>query len=298
MLKRKTMSHREFHPVWRLAVFILALLVLVLLPCYAEVITGSLPANKFGNLKTADTNCPEGGCGPAAAINSFVFLQMMYPKIYDSSLVPHKNGNTPYQDQIDAANKLATNMGCCTGTYLERFIAGKQQYIEGIKAVKGKTTYAAQDTGAWRMVLPDGYKVGPKPSYVQDNTAPTAQFLVNQLKKGEDVELFIDFIDADGKHQAHYVTLTYLQFDTTTMKGSLNFVNPSTGTTNGTNYPITGLDPADSDIRIGDYLKDASIYAAVSESPVTEPTMLLPCGLAVLLATKKMRKMGGPATNN
>lgn len=215
----------------------------------------------------------------------------MYPRIYGTNLVPHKDGNTLKQDEIAAAQALAPFKGCnCdNGTYIERFIAGKQQYIEGTGA-KGKTTYAAQDTGTWRTTLPDGSKVGPKPAYVQDQTAPTAQFLVDQLKEGEDVELFIDWVDTDGKHKAHYVTLTYLQFDTTKKTGAINFVDTDTGKTNDKNYQITGLDAGDNDILIGGYLDDASIFAAVAESPVPEPATLLSCGLALLTTAARMRK--------
>jgi hypothetical protein len=280
MPKSRTIAEHPSRGIRLLALFVLIVPMMALAPCYADNITGSEPPDKFGNLKQGDTNCKDVGCGPTAAINSFVFLQNMYPGVYGTSLVPHKDGNTPYQDEIAAADALATYMGCCQekgkGTYIERFILGKQEYMN--KVAPGKTIFAAEDTQAWRPTLPDGFEVGPKPSWVQDNTAPTAQWLVNQLKAGEDVELFINF---DGS-QNHYVTLTYLQFDTKTDTGQINFIDPTTGKVNDKNYSITGLDPTDKDILIGGYLKDANIVNAVAESPAPEPPSLFLLGSGIL----------------
>jgi len=267
-----------------LAICVLAVCMLNVAAGYAEVISGSEPPDKFGNLKQGDTDCPNTACGPTAAINSFVFLQNMYSTVYGTKLVPHKDGNTMYQDEVDAANKLAPYMGCCQdqGTYREKFILGKQQYLE--EMAKGKTVYAAEDTGAWRK------DYGDKPDYVQDNTAPTAQFLVDQLKKGADIELFIDFLDKDNEHQQHYVTLTSLSFDTETNKGKINFVDPETGKVADNPYDITGLDSDDKDILIGGYLKSASIYMAVSEAPVPEPGTLLLLGSSIVVIGNFLRK--------
>ncbi len=75
----------------------LALITFVLLvgPALAAPISYNVDLNtdnQFGGLKQTDVTGCEGdpagqlACGPAAAVNSFVFLENVYPKTYDHKL--------------------------------------------------------------------------------------------------------------------------------------------------------------------------------------------------------------------
>jgi hypothetical protein len=47
----------------------------------------------YGNLKQKDVpECPNEACGPTAAVNSMVFLQNMYPGIFDHNFVGFPGG--------------------------------------------------------------------------------------------------------------------------------------------------------------------------------------------------------------
>ncbi len=77
----------------------LALITFVLLvgPALAAPISYNVDLNtdnQFGGLKQTDVTGCEGdpagqlACGPAAAVNSFVFLENVYPKTYDRAESP------------------------------------------------------------------------------------------------------------------------------------------------------------------------------------------------------------------
>ncbi|HET6183173.1 MAG TPA: hypothetical protein VFA03_06210 [Acetobacteraceae bacterium] len=259
-------------------------------PAHAgNIIFGAEDPDLFGNLNQGDTQCPNVACGPTAAVNSFIFLQNRWPKVYGDRLVPE--GADPaaeYQNMIDVANTLGggeymNTCTCGTGTFIEQFIVGKQYYIDAM--APNTTTYGAEVTTTWRD-NPGGNHVGAKPAYVHDKTAPTIEWLAEQLNAGEDVELFIN-----GTKGNHYVVLTQIEYDENLKTGYINFVDsnqPGNGMVAGVptigSADITGFDPDDMDILLSStdlsYLGGGlNIVNAVSESPIPEPG-----GLAVLAA--------------
>jgi hypothetical protein len=271
-----------------------------------NVITGMENANLFGNLNQGDTDCPMVACGPTAAVNSFVYLQNRYPNIYGNKLVPKgANAAQQYMNMQMVANTLGgadymNTCNCGNGTFIEQFILGKQKYLDTM--AKNATTYGAEDTFAWRTTLPDGSKVAAKPPYVQQNTAPTGQWLVDQLKAGEDVELFVN-----GSMGNHYITLTQMTYNLDKNTGSFMFIDPNQVNNKMAGAPvvsmgmITGLDATDSDIlftsaSVSAYLGTGlNIVNAVSESPVPEPATYAVLSVGFLAIGAILRRRPRPA---
>jgi hypothetical protein len=271
---------------------------------HATTITATQDPAKFGGLDQGKTNCADLGCGPAAAVNSFVYLQTMFPDTYKTPLVGTTSGTKPTAaEQVDAANALAPKMGCCAtkGTLIEDFILGKMEYIESKN--KGVTTYTAQDGLAWRPAPSGGSHPGTaKPDFVQDKTNPTLAFIAAELKAGEDVEIFISVFQSQPMKSLgdHALTLTGISFDDTTNTGSVSFVDPLGGTKGSAN--ITGLEQGFIKLDYkapgvgGDF---AVVFAAVAESPIPEPEtlamMLIGClGLFWYVSSRRQRSSRNP----
>jgi len=254
-----------------------------------------LDPTKYGNLKQSDVlSCPNDACGPAAAVNSFVFLQNMYPNIYDHKLVG-VNGidSVGYHFLQLAGDTLATSayMGtCCTsGTPIEKFIIGKEQYIQDVAPIT--TTFKAVIDIPWRPEIA-GTMQNPiaKPSWVTDSTEPSVSFLIGEINAGEDVELFLHY--TSGKTGDHYVTLFRIDSPVNGI-GDLNFIDPITGEPPDTEpvYEIkrsgftSFLEVTYGDPNNPDNIITAIVADSVSESPIPEPPtwLLLATGLAGVL---------------
>ena len=265
----------------RLVTALTAVVALLATSAHADLINVSLDAAKFGKLNQKETDCPTVNCGPAAAVNSFVYLQTQFPGVYTTPLVPAGK-------EKDVANILNKDFmktcppggDCGLGTGIEDFILGKRDYIE--KLNKGVTRYHAQMTDAWNPVKHPGVA---KPDFVEDDTRPTIDFLAAELKAGEDIELALK----PGFGPGHFLTLTALTFDTDTGKGTITFVDPDGGTVKTAN--ITREAGQNRSImveyKIGD-LPIARVVGAIAESParVPEPASLvfLGSGLIALAA--------------
>jgi hypothetical protein len=261
---------QRFH--CRLAVALFALAI----PAYSAAI--ALDPDQYGHVvQTSITGCNSGtdgtnsACGPTAALNSLVFLQNRYPGIYTgtNALIPHQDGNTTEQDQIQAGETLACYMGCgSNGTSISNFIQGKQQYFE---ATAPNTTSIT-----WMNI------------FDQNGAYPTFNWLFNELSDGEDIELLVGFYSLNPdtgllkRDGGHYVTLYGISSATNDGNGSISFVDPADGTNES---PGTFLAP-DGSIRTTDYLSGTStvtiVEAAVSESPVPEPATFGVLGSGVL----------------
>jgi hypothetical protein len=252
----------------------------------AAVMMASEDAELFGTLNQANTEFNCSACGPAAAVNSFVYLQNKFPKNYpDHALVPTTNGNKPTQpEQAAIANMLGgpNFMNSKAGTQIENFIVGKQKYLDGLKADKkaGATAFAVQMNSKWRTDIG-----GVKPGYVQDLTIPTESFIYDQIKAGEDVEILV--VTADLKF-SHYLTITSISFDTETSKGTMGLVDPLGG--GRVTDDILGL--GNKFIKL-DYMlnmKPTFISAAVAESasmPEPGTLVVLTCGLLGLALARR-----------
>lgn len=247
----------------------------------AEPITIDLAPALFGHLDQHRTDCPKLSCGPTAAVNSFVFLQSMFPGVYIHKLVRDNN-----QGEIDAANDLVKRMktcddNVCKGTTWENFYLGKRAYIENY--APHTSDYSAESAFEW-LPADAGKKI--KPPDVKDKTNPTPEYLLAELMKHRDIELLIKTEGATdaSSRLGHYVTLTGITWDYATMMGSMRYVDPSDGTENARDLMIT-----DGFLSFNSF-SDGSIReikTAVSEGvpePGTLPTIA--AGLGLLLALR------------
>jgi hypothetical protein len=258
---------------------------------FAALITADLNQGMFGHLDQAATNCPAQGCGPTAAVNSFLFLENSRPTLYNNRLIPAAAFNAPTTGEMSAvvdtltgANYMNTNCLVC-GTYWDYFIYGKQKYIDGV--APGTTIYAAQSMFGWAGVSGIAQ---PKPAYVQDNLAngPTIDFLFTELMAQEDIEILISFNAGGG----HYVTVTGLTYDTTTRTGTLRYIDPNGGAARSATVSQT---VAGGTINIAYSNGTANTIAgqitvAVGESPVPEPVafILVGIGLTIIGVRRKI----------
>jgi len=244
-----------------------ALLLLAAVSAKAALVDVSIDDKLFGRLDQHDIEkCPNSSCGPAAAVNSFVFLQNMYPGSYGTNLVGDPN---EYLNLVNTGTTLLDpkfmNTDCADcgpGTLIQNFITGKQAYLE--QQSPGKTTYKGQLAVPWPGA-------NPKPPYVQDNGAPTIPFLTKELSDKADVELLLS-LPGGG----HYVTLTGLQWDPAALTGSITIVDPNGGVVS----PESSFQSGDGALHINYVNKDSpvqagTIFAAISES-ATPPTVVVP----------------------
>lgn len=187
-------------------------------------------AGAFGNLLQKDLKDSPGcgdldgfGCGPTAAINSFVYLQNTYPKTYGKKLVPELDRTKPendlnadkkvdgYDDMIAATRLLAENYmrTCCDRTTLRNlFYSGKRDYIED--RAPGVTDYAAMDDPSNDIRDPGGSFPADTPDLVR--RPPSAAFLIDGLREGQDIEVLVFFVNSKGMLVGHYVTVTGLEW--------------------------------------------------------------------------------------
>ena len=240
-------------------------------PASSAVIDIELDPNKFGKLDQGKTTCPDTNCGPTAAVNSFVYLQNVFPNTYKAPLVPAGK-------EVDTANKLNGKdfMGtCCVtgGTEIGDFILGKMAYIETTDP--RVTSYAAEMRDQWNTPAhPDAQK----PAFVQDNTVPDISFIAKELSAQEDIEIAVKGTTGPG----HYLTLTGIMFDTDSRTGKIFFVDPMGGKTG--DVAIRHLDTSIiTDYFISDELP-TRIVGVIAESPIPEPAsaLMLASGLLVL----------------
>jgi hypothetical protein len=278
---------------------ILATGLFVAIWCVA-VPAGAVPINNsysldntlFGHLNQADTGCPNEGCGPTAAVNSFVWLQNKKPALYDTLLT--SDGLVATADALVGPDFMDTDCAAC-GTGWEQFIFGKRRWIEG--KAPNRTSYGAQSEFAWNH---RGDLVGdqlPRPGFVQDSTVPTWQFIFQELTRGEDIEILLQRDGVGGVN--HYITVTELRWVDQNGDG---IIQPNEGATIGFIDPAGGVFRSRSISQGGagqrlqlDYSNDGTldshIGVVVTESPAPAPAalVLVVLGLAASMAVRAVR---------
>jgi hypothetical protein len=264
----------------------------------ATIIQGSETSVPFGNLnqnaQDAQNNylvdCHSGACSPVSVVNAWAYLQGAYPNIYtgNKTLIGTSNATIQQSNLVNTANILGDDyMKSCDacnpngpgGTPIEDTMIGMQNYIQDFSP--GTTMLSMQDFYAWNVSANIQNRVA-QPNYVQASTAPTAQFIANALGANDAVEAYLLY--ANGR-AAHYVTISGINFDTTTGRGTASFIDPLTG--RSTNVNITGFSQGNLNTN---YSGGASIRAVYVEAPVSESStfFLIGLGLAVMSICVKM----------
>ncbi len=247
------------------------------------------PVN-FGTLATTNVPGFAGcGCGPVATVNSFVYLENTYPKVYGTKLT----GALSQQNLINTAETLGTYMnliktGPDKGTNIANLVSGKYNYIN--KVAPGTTTVGGE-------ISPTFYPAGGTPtgpafsnvSFVQ----PTPLYLYNELKAGEDVELLITAYNPAGTAIfGHLVTAYAIDYAPSTGDGSIQFINSRNGSFQTRSFSET--DGALTLISTIDTTNKFVVTGIVTESPIPEPgsIMLLVGGLGALVSFRVRKFIG------
>jgi hypothetical protein len=286
--------------------FFMILLAGLSMPAWGVLYDASTNHNLYGNLSqnynpsVMPPALQAVACVPVATSNSLVYLENMYPNLYNRGLVPDNNPANGLIDtaEIDAvagtlagANYMNT-LPANGGTWQDMAIYGKYKYVED--NVPGVTSYAAQMSLAWGW-RNDGTPPIVKPAWVQDNTFPTWQFLYNNLVDKEDIEICIN--DGDW---GHCLTLTSLHWNDNgdgIIQGgeaTIDYIDPATGQWVGASPIFQGLD------GLGGYNKfftvpyggfqNAVLEMAMKESPEPSTITLFGIGIIGLLAYAWRRK--------
>lgn len=179
-----------------------------------------IPSNLYGHFDQNDEDVNNGpvACGPTSTANSFAYLQTRYGAqgvtgIYDTT------------NPFNTINSLSgyMNLDPESGVSPEGLVNGKTQYLHD-KGMDGKITVESQIA----------------PAFHNGGTTPTWQFLLEQLEKGQDVEVGFLWWDPtlnDGRggyNNGHVVTATGFSFTDTngddvidaTEAASMTFIDP------------------------------------------------------------------------
>jgi len=251
---------------------------------YCKTKTIHKPTVLYGNLD--QHNVPDIGdvaCGPTSVVNSFVYLEQAYPWHYDRTLVPDADGGNDYDlgELISVAETLAGPKADFDGWKGWELINAKVEYMKD----KPDTIFGAQYHWPWPA------EAGEKPSWVQDSTDPTWEWIYSQLVKCEDVEIKLDSVPV-GDTACHWVTLTSFEwtddFDGILEEGEakIDYIDPDDGLRHECNVWLDG-----GRLRTDYWEVGAWIEAAVSES-VPEPailSLLVVGGLCLLAAAWRRR---------
>jgi hypothetical protein len=220
------------------------LIILLSLPAIAQADTyfeGSslTDYSLFGTLSQGTpvlrTAYGSNGCPPTAVVNAFVYLQKKFPSVYGMSLVPGYDSTSMASVAVTLGDPAYMNAiitknvnGPVTGAFWSYAdtVWGPNLYIES--QLPGKTAYAVQ-----KFPTNPSLVHGSSPSFCSAATNyPQISFLTNALKNSQ--ALFIAWNEVNPETgvinwigAGHYLTVTGLVWEPSTMTGRLYYVDTS-----------------------------------------------------------------------
>lgn len=264
---------------------------------YGTAFNVSESFNLFGQQQNFTCPGPGAGgvCGAIAAVNSFAFLQNMYPGIYGTSLLPNYNA-TNMTDMTDATAFATGSWGEPTFAhsddtptadvdigYYSRFLPVN---MGGLGATDPNATYLQT-----KMDWFSDHVQGNTTIFAQFNT-PTVAQLAAEIMAQEDVEFFVK--DQTNATFYHALTLTGISCDANN-NCSITYQDPNQPTVNqSVAISINGAGAIQfTGVPGSGFAGAVFIDAAFAESPVPEPMdwVLVSTGV-IALCGLRMRYRG------
>jgi hypothetical protein len=173
----------------------------------ATDISVELPYNNFINMGATQPLANDmGKCVATATMNSFVYLYNSFPSVYGvTKLITGSNPSNSLSDARDELDGPSFMNGVGCGVSVKDAWEGKLKWIDTY--APGTTLFSGMSAFSFAGWYGEEYLL---------SGYPTFDFLFNQLRDKEDVELRIDFVD-NGVPGAHSVTLSSLHFTDTDM---------------------------------------------------------------------------------
>jgi hypothetical protein len=276
--KPQGLSGENMKPYRILGVLIGASAATIAMPALGQVDQGNAAAGaSFGMVDQNTPGIIKGNlaCGPTATYNSFVYLNNEYPGAGLGGLLG--------TGSVSAINEIGSDLS-----------AGSPPAQGGVDLAGAKSKYISDHGLAGKVSverLGDG-------SDLMTTLAPNAaaQFIAQQLAKGQDVEMGFLWCDANGNltQSGHVVTVTGIDYDEAGQNGAMNIIDPWDGValsgnlTVGNNslvlgYTGGGAGPGGGDGQDPDNPTDAghgAIAFVTAESLVPEPSIMA-LGLAM-----------------
>ncbi len=138
-------------------------------------------------------------CGPAGAANSLHWLETTHPKLSENTT--HREKLKELSDMMDREDN--------GGVFRRNFIEAKLEYIDKYK-LPIKVKFRSWKFGTDSIPSPDD-KYGHSADNQNDsaNSFPSFDWMMNEMRNGEDVELELGYYDSTGSRGGgHWVTIT------------------------------------------------------------------------------------------